>query len=97
MQGCGKRERIDSIAARMLRRHIEVTVLPRVFHAAVNDANRTGDFRCCTTRTAFEGKRPGRCARASKEAVFPQSPPPAPPAPPPLEPWSARSQVRSCG
>jgi hypothetical protein len=44
-QGCGKRERIDSIAARMLRRHIEAMVLPRAFHAAVNDANRIGDFR----------------------------------------------------
>src|ERR1700730_4658659 len=58
MQGCGKRERIDSIAARMLRRHIEATVWPRVFHAAVNDANRTGYFGAA--RLAFllkEGAR----------------------------------------
>jgi hypothetical protein len=41
-QGCGKRARIDSIAARILRRHIEAIVLPRVFHGTVNDAMRAG-------------------------------------------------------
>src|ERR1700730_8976433 len=48
---CGKRVRIDSIAARLLRRHIEAIVLPRAFHGTVNGAMRL-------TR---QKKRPGHC------------------------------------
>jgi hypothetical protein len=41
---CGKRARIDSIAARLLRRHIEAIVLPRAFHGTVKGAKRAGNF-----------------------------------------------------
>jgi hypothetical protein len=43
-QCCGKRARIDSIAERILRRHIVAIVLPRAFHEAVNYAKRAADF-----------------------------------------------------
>jgi hypothetical protein len=43
-QGCGKRVRIDSIAERILRRHIEATMSPPAFHAAVNYAKRAEYF-----------------------------------------------------
>jgi hypothetical protein len=35
-QRCGKRARIDSIAERILRCHIEAMVLPRAFHGTIN-------------------------------------------------------------
>jgi hypothetical protein len=43
-QRCGKRARIDSIAERILRCHIEAIVLPRAFHGTVNHAWRAGYF-----------------------------------------------------
>src|ERR1700682_4483289 len=92
---CGKRAKIDSIAARLLRRHIEAIVLPCTFHGTINGATRAGNFfRRDPTHSA--DKRPG-LSPGIERTTFPQSPPPPPPAPPPLEPWSARSQVRSCG
>jgi hypothetical protein len=43
-QCCGKRARIDSIAERILRCHIEAIVLPCAFHGTVNGAKRAGNY-----------------------------------------------------
>jgi hypothetical protein len=66
-QRCGKRARIDSIAERMLRRHIEAIVLPRAFHGIVNHAKRAGNISGAT-RLIRQKKGPGACPGLERAA-----------------------------
>jgi hypothetical protein len=53
-QRCGKRARIDSIAERILRCHIEAMVLLRAFHGTFNHAKRAREL-CSAAISRFRG------------------------------------------